>query len=98
VAAWIIRVDRILSACHSNATEITAAIIEEAAVAPGFTVLDVACGWGIPALELAQVVGPYGSVTATDPSPIMIAADEENDRQRGLTNGGDVLPRRAGRA
>jgi len=66
--------------------ETTAAIIAAAAIAPGFTVLDVACGSGIPALEVARVVGSSGSVTATDPSPIMIAAVEENARQRGLTN------------
>ena len=66
--------------------ETTAAIIAEAAVAPGFTVLDVACGSGIPSLEIARVVGSSGSVTATDPSPIMIAALEENAQQRGLTN------------
>jgi ubiquinone/menaquinone biosynthesis C-methylase UbiE len=66
--------------------ETTAAIIKEAAVAPGFAVLDVACGSGIPALEVARVVGSSGSVTATDPSPIMIAAVAENARQRGLTN------------
>jgi len=66
--------------------ETTAAIIAEAAVAPGFTVLDVACGSGIPSLEVARVVGSSGSVTATDLSPIMIAALEENVRQRGLAN------------
>ena len=66
--------------------ETTAAIIAAAAIAPGFTVLDVACGSGIPALEVARVVGPSGSVTATDPSPIMIAAVAENARQQGLTN------------
>jgi ubiquinone/menaquinone biosynthesis C-methylase UbiE len=66
--------------------EMTAAIIAEAAIAPGFAVLDVACGSGIPALEVARVVGSSGSVTATDPSPIMIAAMEENARQQGLTN------------
>src|SRR3954463_8883945 len=61
--------------------ETTAAIMAEAAIAPGFTVLDVASGSGIPALEIARVVGPTGSVTATDPSPILIAALEENARQ-----------------
>src|SRR5215212_11043904 len=66
--------------------ETTAAIIAAAAIAPGFTVLDVACGSGIPSLEVARVVGPAGSVTATDPSPIMIAAVAENAQQRGLTN------------
>jgi SAM-dependent methyltransferase len=66
--------------------ETTAAIIAEAAVGSGFTVLDVGCGSGIPSLELARVVGPSGSVTATDPSPILIAAVEENARRSGLTN------------
>jgi ubiquinone/menaquinone biosynthesis C-methylase UbiE len=66
--------------------ETTAAIIAAAAIAPGFTVLDVACGSGIPALEVARVVGSSGSVNATDPSPIMIAAVTENAQQRGLTN------------
>jgi ubiquinone/menaquinone biosynthesis C-methylase UbiE len=74
---------------HQNESllqETTAAIIEEAAVTQGLTVLDVACGSGIPSLEVARVVGSSGSVTATDPSPIMIAALEENAQQRGLTN------------
>jgi ubiquinone/menaquinone biosynthesis C-methylase UbiE len=66
--------------------ETTAAIIAEAAVASGFTVLDVGCGSGIPSLEVARVVEPSGSVTATDPSPILIAAVEENARRQGLTN------------
>src|SRR6476619_6362775 len=61
--------------------ETTTAIIAEAAVASGFKVLDVASGSGIPSLEMARVVGPTGSITATDPSPILIAALQENARQ-----------------
>jgi len=60
--------------------------VEAAQVSDGDVVLDVACGSGIPALEVARVVGSAGSVTATDPSPIMITAVEENARQQGLTN------------
>lgn len=66
--------------------ETVRAIIEAAGVEPGFAVLDIGCGSGIPSLELARVVGPAGSVMATDPSPVSVAAVEENARALGLTN------------
>jgi SAM-dependent methyltransferase len=62
------------------------AIIEEAGVRPGQHVLDVACGSGIPTIDLARVVGPSGKVAAADPSPDFIAAVTENVRNAGLTN------------
>lgn len=40
----------------------------------GQRVLDVACGTGLPALALAQSVGPRGSLVAVDVSPPMVAA------------------------
>jgi ubiquinone/menaquinone biosynthesis C-methylase UbiE len=61
-------------------------LIAEAGVQPGDTVLDVACGSGIPALRLAELVGPNGRVFATDPSPIFLAATAENATGQGLTN------------
>ncbi|HEU0116019.1 MAG TPA: class I SAM-dependent methyltransferase [Thermomicrobiales bacterium] len=64
----------------------TAAIIAAAEVAPGFTVLDVGCGSGIPTLALAEAVGPSGRVVAVDPSPIFVAAARENARALGLAN------------
>jgi SAM-dependent methyltransferase len=62
------------------------AVIEEARVEPGYHVLDVGCGSGIPTLDLAEVVGPTGKVVATDPSPDFIAAVTKNVRELGLTN------------
>ena len=62
------------------------AIVAAAQIKPGFDVLDIGCGSGIPTLAVAQLVGPAGSVTATDPSPVFIAAVSENARQLGLTN------------
>jgi ubiquinone/menaquinone biosynthesis C-methylase UbiE len=62
------------------------AIITEAQIQPGSDVLDVGCGSGIPTLEIAKLVGSAGSVTATDPSPVFIAAVTENVHELGLTN------------
>jgi ubiquinone/menaquinone biosynthesis C-methylase UbiE len=66
--------------------ELSAALIDEAGIKPGDRVLDVASGSGIPALQVARLVGTAGSVTATDPSPIFIAALTENARAAGLSN------------
>jgi SAM-dependent methyltransferase len=62
------------------------------------TVLDIACGSGIPSLQIAELVGPIGRVVAVDPSPIFLTAVSANARERGLTNlqavrgGGEHLP------
>ena len=53
---------------------ITQALIEDAGLIKGDTVLDVACGAGEPSLTIAEVVGPTGSVTCTDVVPEMVAA------------------------
>ncbi len=63
-----------------------AAVIAEAGVKPGHTVLDVAGGSGIPTLALAERVGPAGKVVAAEPSPIFADAMETNLRNAGLTN------------
>jgi ubiquinone/menaquinone biosynthesis C-methylase UbiE len=52
--------------------DVTAWICREAGVAPGMRVLDIACGAGHPAIEVAQLVRPSGSVLATDFSPQMV--------------------------
>jgi SAM-dependent methyltransferase len=62
------------------------AVIEAAAVKPGDHVIDIGCGSGIPALALAAAVGPTGQVTATDPSPVFVAAVKTNAAALGLTN------------
>ncbi len=48
-------------------------LLDEAGVAPGESVLDVACGPGTVSRLAAERVGPKGKVTATDFSPPMLA-------------------------
>ena len=47
-------------------------LIQQARLEPGMRVLDLACGTGDPAVEIARRVGPDGRVTATDLSPEML--------------------------
>jgi ubiquinone/menaquinone biosynthesis C-methylase UbiE len=65
---------------------VTAALIEEARIGAGQRVLDVAGGAGEPALTIAEVVGPAGSVAFTDPVAKMVAAAEAEARRKGITN------------
>jgi len=61
-------------------------VCDVAALAPGKSVLDVACGTGQPALSAAQRVGPSGSVVAIDLAPSMVAATARRAMAMGLTN------------
>ena len=65
---------------------VTAALIEEAEIATGHAVLDVAGGPGEPSLTIAEVVGPTGSVMCTDAVAEMVAAAEAEATRRGLRN------------
>jgi SAM-dependent methyltransferase len=73
-------------------------LIEAADIQRNDTVLDLACGSGIPALKIAETVGPVGRVMAVDPSPIFLEAVAENARAQGLANvqpvrgSGEYLP------
>ena len=51
---------------------LTEALIEQAGIHEGQSVLDVAGGTGEPSLTIAEVVGPGGSVTCTDAVPEMV--------------------------
>jgi ubiquinone/menaquinone biosynthesis C-methylase UbiE len=62
------------------------AVIEAAGVKPGFNVIDIGSGAGIPSLTIAEIVGSSGHVTATDPSPAFVKALKENAKALGLTN------------
>src|SRR5213078_2823359 len=61
-------------------------LVELAGVEPGSRVLDVAAGYGEPALTAAKVVGPDGSVVATDISAEMIAYGRERAEAAGVDN------------
>jgi SAM-dependent methyltransferase len=57
-----------------------------ARVEPGQRVLDVAAGYGEPSLTAARIVGPEGSVVATDISAGMLAYGRERATAAGLQN------------
>src|SRR5262245_3612087 len=65
---------------------VTQALIEEAGIIEGDTVLDVAGGPGEPALTIAEIVGPTGSVTSTDAVAEMVQAAEREAVQRRIKN------------
>ena len=53
-------------------------------VRPGMRVMDVGCGAGFAALELARRVGDTGQVVAVDVQPEMLARVEKRARKLGL--------------
>jgi len=80
---------RVLAPVSVAAQTVAAAtdkMFEAARLRPGMRVLDLAAGTGDQALLAAQIVGPAGSVLATDISPSMLAVAEESARDAGLSN------------
>ena len=61
-------------------------LLKEVAPAPGERVLDLGTGPGEPALSIARLVGPTGSVVGVDLAERMIALASESARQQGLGN------------
>jgi SAM-dependent methyltransferase len=61
-------------------------LVELAGVRPGSRVLDVAAGYGEPALTAARTAGPDGRVVATDISAEMLAFGRERAAAAGLRN------------
>jgi enediyne biosynthesis protein CalE5 len=61
-------------------------LVELAGVQPGSRVLDVAAGYGEPALTAARRAGPDGRVVATDLSAEMLAFGRERAAAAGLDN------------
>jgi len=65
---------------------LTRALIEQAQIAQGQRVVDIAGGAGEPSLTIAQTVGAQGMVTCTDPIAEMLAAAEHEAQSLGLKN------------
>jgi ubiquinone/menaquinone biosynthesis C-methylase UbiE len=65
---------------------LTSALIKQAHILQGQSVLDVAGGAGEPSLTIAQAVGPLGFVMCTDPIAEMLASAEQEALSRGLEN------------
>ena len=61
-------------------------LVELAEIKAGDRVLDIACGYGEPSLTAAKVVGPGGSVVATDISSGMLAYGRERAAAAGVEN------------
>jgi SAM-dependent methyltransferase len=78
------------------------ALIQDAAMGPGKSALDVAAGTGEPSLRIAEVCGPSAAVACTDGVVEMVAAAKREARRRSLRNvtfaqcTADALPFRAG--
>jgi len=65
---------------------VSEALIEDAEIVPGCSVLDVGTGHGEPALQVADVVGPGGNVAGIDPVAGMIEAARGVAAQRSQRN------------
>lgn len=65
---------------------VTQALIDDAGIVEGQSVLDVAGGCGEPSLTIAEKVGPAGSVVCTDVVADMVAGAESEAQLRGITN------------
>lgn len=65
---------------------LTRALVEQARIVEGQSVLDVAGGAGEPSLTIAETVGPQGSVMCTDPIAEMLATAEREALNRGVKN------------
>jgi enediyne biosynthesis protein CalE5 len=68
------------------AGHISERLVELAGVEPGSRVLDVAAGYGEPALTAARKAGPEGHVVATDISAEMLAFGRERATTAGVGN------------
>lgn len=66
--------------------ESTDAMLAMAEVRPGARVLDVAAGAGDQTLDIAERVGPTGSVLATDMSPAILQFAKDKARRVGYSN------------
>jgi SAM-dependent methyltransferase len=65
---------------------ITQALIDDAGIVAGQSILDVAGGSGEPSLTISKTVGPTGSVICTDVVAEMVNIAQSEARQKGLTN------------
>jgi ubiquinone/menaquinone biosynthesis C-methylase UbiE len=66
--------------------EVTARMLDEAAIRPGMRVLELGAGTGDVAMQLSERVGPGGSVMATDSSFAMVDSASGAMRAAAVTN------------
>jgi ubiquinone/menaquinone biosynthesis C-methylase UbiE len=66
--------------------ETTTALLRRAGIGPGMTCLDLGCGGGDVAVELAKLVGPDGHVTGIDIDETSVAIARREAAEQGLAN------------
>ncbi len=71
---------------EAGGSTVSRTLVGLAGIGPGDTVLDVATGYGEPALTAARVVGPTGRIVATDIAADMLAFGRERAIQATLDN------------
>jgi ubiquinone/menaquinone biosynthesis C-methylase UbiE len=71
---------------ESKVGSVSERLVELAGVEPGSRVLDIAAGYGEPALTAARKAGPDGTVVATDISAEMLAFGQERTAAAGVDN------------
>jgi 2-polyprenyl-3-methyl-5-hydroxy-6-metoxy-1,4-benzoquinol methylase len=64
----------------------TAALFDRAGLAPGMHCIDLGCGGGQVALEMARLVAPDGSVTGVDMDEVKLDLARREAVRRGLGN------------
>ena len=69
-----------------GAQSASTALADAIGARPGQRILDVSTGIGEPAVTLARIVGPEGSIVATDQSASMLAVAGERIKEEGLGN------------
>ncbi len=79
------RLERQVPDHQGLAAPATDLMLDMAGLKPGSRVLDVAAGAGDQTLDIAERVGPEGSVLATDLSPQILALAAANARQSGVS-------------
>src|SRR4030095_14371676 len=67
---------------------VSEALIEDAEVVPGMSVLDIATGHGEPALRIAELLGFHGEVVGVDPAEGMIEAARGEAARRSVGGAG----------
>src|SRR5215471_185943 len=65
---------------------VTYALVEDGLIGNGHAVLDIATGQGEPALTIASLVGPEGSVSGIDPVREMVEAARREANHLGFGN------------
>jgi SAM-dependent methyltransferase len=71
---------------HQMFAPVSEALIEDAEIAPGHSVLDVGTGPGEPALRIAELMESRGEVVGIDPAAGMIEASRRAAERLSLTN------------